>query len=71
MSEALENRVTELEIKLMHQDEHIETLSETIIAQNRQIDGLLLKIEILEKRVKAMGEAQVADQKDETPPPHY
>jgi len=71
MSDITEQRITELEIRLTHQDEHIESLSNTLIRQHDEIDALKLKIEILEKRIKAAGESQVADQKDETPPPHY
>ena len=71
MSDITEQRLTELEIRLTHQDEHIESLSNTIIRQHDEIDALKLKIEILEKRIKAAAESQVADQKDETPPPHY
>lgn len=71
MTDKTEQRITELEIRLMHQDEHIESLSNTIIRQHEEIDNLKLKLEILEKRLKTIGEAQVIDQKDETPPPHY
>lgn len=71
MSEHTEQRLTELEIRLTHQDETIETLSTTLIAQRNEIDALKLKLEILEKRLKSVSESQVADQKDETPPPHY
>ena len=71
MPDKTEERITELEIRLTHQDEHIESLSNSIIRQNEEIDTLKLKLEILEKRLKAIGEAQVIDQKDETPPPHY
>jgi SlyX protein len=71
MPEKTEHRVTELEIRLTHQDETIETLSNTIIRQHDEIDLLKLKIELIEKRLKTASESQVADQKDETPPPHY
>ncbi len=71
MSEHIERRLTELEIRLTHQDETVEILSSTLISQHDEIDALRLKLEILEKRLKSMHESQVADQKDETPPPHY
>ena len=71
MPEKTERRITELEIRLTHQDETIETLSNTLIRQHDEIDLLKLKIEIIEKRLKTAAESQVADQKDETPPPHY
>lgn len=71
MSEFHEQRITELEIRITHQDETIESLSNTIIHQRDEIEILKLKLDILEKRLKSIGESQVADQKDETPPPHY
>jgi SlyX protein len=71
MPDKTERRITELEIRLTHQDESIESLSNTIIRQHDEIDTLKLRLEILEKRLKSVSESQVADQKDETPPPHY
>jgi SlyX protein len=71
MSDTIEQRITELEIRLTHQDESIESLSNTIIRQHNEIDTLKLRLEILEKRLKQASESQIADQKDETPPPHY
>lgn len=35
-----------------------------------QIDILMLKMTVLEKKLKAAGESQVADEKYETLPPH-
>lgn len=67
----MENRTTELEIRLTHMEDTLEVLDKTIINQQREIDMLMLKISILEKKLKAAAESQVADEKDETPPPHY
>lgn len=71
MTDNTEQRITELEIRLTHQEESIDSLSNTIIGQHDEIDALKLKLEILEKRLKSVSDSQVADQKDETPPPHY
>jgi SlyX protein len=71
MSEHYEQRITELEIRLTHQEDVIDTLSATLISQHEEIEALRLKLELLEKRIKTGMESQVADQKDETPPPHY
>ncbi|MDH5613174.1 MAG: SlyX family protein [Gammaproteobacteria bacterium] len=46
-------------------------LDNTIITQQNQIDILMLKISMLEKKLNAAGESQIADEKDETPAPHY
>ncbi|MDH5711657.1 MAG: SlyX family protein [Gammaproteobacteria bacterium] len=67
----MQERVTELEIKLAHLENTIDILDQTIITQQSQIDMLIMKISMLEKKMKAAGESQVAHEKDETPPPHY
>ena len=67
----MEERTTELEIRLTHLEDTIDILDSAIINQQSQIDILLLKISILEKKLKAASESQIADEKDETPPPHY
>ena len=67
----MENRITELEIRLTHLEDTIDILDTTIISQQSQIDILVLKISILERKLKAAAESQIADEKDETPPPHY
>ncbi|MDH5388158.1 MAG: SlyX family protein [Gammaproteobacteria bacterium] len=67
----MENRITELEIKLAHMENTIDILDTTIITQQNQIDLLMLKMSLLEKKLKAAAESQIADEKDETPPPHY
>ena len=67
----MQERVTELEIKLAHLENTIDILDQTVIAQQSQIDILMLKMSILEKKLKAASESQVAHEKDETPPPHY
>lgn len=67
----MEERITELEIKLAHVENTIDILDQTVITQQSQIDILMLKMTILEKKLKAAGESQIAHEKDETPPPHY
>ena len=67
----MDNRITELEIKLAHLENTIDILDTTVITQQSQIDLLMLKMSILEKKLKAAAESQIADEKDETPPPHY
>lgn len=67
----MENRVTELEIRLTHLEETIEVLSQSIIKQHTEIDSLQLQVSILEKKVKASQPSLVAHESEETPPPHY
>ena len=70
-----DDRVMELEIRMTHLEDTIEVLNRTVIEQHAQIDELKLKVETLEKKLKATLEASgasiVAHQSEETPPPHY
>ena len=67
----MEERATELEIRLTHLEDTIDVLDNTIVRQQGEIDMLKLQISILEKKLKVATESQLADEKDETPPPHY
>ena len=67
----MENRVTELEIRLTHLEETIEVLNRTIIKQHDEIDLLQLQVSQLEKKIKASQSSPVALESEETPPPHY
>lgn len=67
----MEARTTELEIRLTHIEVIIDVLDKTIITQQKDIDTLKLQVSILEKKLKAAATSQIADEKDETPPPHY
>jgi len=67
----VDNRVTELEIRLTHLEDTIEVLNETIIKQHGEIDILQLQVSILEKKIKASQSSPVALESEETPPPHY
>lgn len=72
MSEStLENRVTELEIRLTHYEDTLEQLNQTIITQRNEIDALQFQLEHLNKKLKTAQGSILADEKDETPPPHY
>jgi len=67
----MENRVTELEIRLTHLEDTIEVLNNTIINQHGEIDHLKLQIAALEKKLKATQATIIAPESEETPPPHY
>lgn len=67
----MENRVTELEIRLTHLEDTIEVLNRTIIKQHDEIDLLQLQVSQLEKKIKASQSSPVALESEETPPPHY
>lgn len=68
----MDQRVTELEIRLTHLEDTIDVLNQTIIKQNDDINLLQLQISILDKKLKAAQTGSpIAHESEETPPPHY
>ena len=67
----MEQRITELEIRLTHFEDTIEVLNQTIIKQSDEINLLQLQVSILEKKIKSSQITPVAPESEETPPPHY
>ena len=50
----MDKRITELEIRLTHNEHTLEILDRTVIEQHRLIDQLQLHVSILEKKLKAV-----------------
>ncbi len=67
----MDNDITDLQIRLTHQESTLEALNQVIIDQQKMIDQLTLAVEQLNERMKAMADSNIAHQSDETPPPHY
>jgi SlyX protein len=67
----MDERLTELEIRLTHIEDTIDVLNQTVIDQHKMIDQLQLQISILEKKLKATATPNIAPDSEETPPPHY
>ncbi len=67
----MDNRITELEIRLTHFEDTVEVLNQTIIKQSDEISSLQLQVSLLEKKIKASQSSPVAHESEETPPPHY
>ena len=67
----MDERITEVEIRLTHIEDTLDVLNQTIIDQHKLIDQLQLQIAILEKKLKAAATSNIAHESEETPPPHY
>jgi SlyX protein len=65
------SRLDALEIRIVHQDEVIEDLNKTIIAQWKEIDRLTREIVMLSDRMASAEQSMGADAGDEAPPPHW
>ncbi len=70
MSDALENRLADLEVRFAFQQETIDSLNETVTRQWAMIDRLARRLEALEGEVADLDPGQ-RDPKAEPPPPHY
>jgi SlyX protein len=64
----MENRLTEIEMTLAHQQKMIDELNEVIIDQAKEISALQNKTRILKE---SMNQEFMKKDEDETPPPHY
>lgn len=67
----MKDKITDLEIRLTHQEAEIETMNKIILKQHSQIESLLADITLLKKQLREMGSGNIVDQSLETPPPHY
>ena len=67
----MDERITEVEIRLTHIEDTLDVLNQTIIDQHKLIDQLHLQIAILEKKLKAAATSNIAQESEEIPPPHY
>lgn len=67
MSEA----ITDLQIRLTHQDDAIDALTHTSLLQQRQIDQLQRQVAELTSLLQALRATQAGTPEHEPPPPHY
>ncbi len=66
---SIEDRITDLEIRLTHQDDTIEDLNKTVFEQWQMIEQLTKEMLALKDRLKSLGPSNI----DDAPyiPPHY
>jgi SlyX protein len=71
MSDALEARVAELEIKLSYSDDLIETLNHRVFRQQEQIEQLQRGLRALREQRQTDDAAHAPRDPREETPPHY
>ena len=69
--EEINDRIENLETKIMFQDELIEQLNQSLINQQSDIRKITLMVERLNSQVVDMQQPNIADASQESPPPHY
>jgi SlyX protein len=68
---ALESRLTDLEIRLTHQEAAIDGLTRTNLEQQKLIEQLQHEVERLRSFVQELSSGPAGPAGDEPPPPHY
>ena len=67
----MENRITDLEIRLTHQEAALEEMNGVLLEQHQLIQKLRDELSHLQHQLRGMNANNIADAADETPPPHY
>ncbi len=67
----MDNRLTNLEVKLAFQDDLLESLNRIVAAQQQQLDLLQQELRLLYQQIKTLQPSQINTAAEEPPPPHY
>jgi SlyX protein len=67
----MNERLTELEVRVAFQDQTLQDLNEVVTRQQREIDRLTQELEAVKSRLAAHAPSMVIPQEEEKPPPHY
>ena len=67
---AVESRLSDLEIKISFTEDMVDELNRTIFRQQQQIDLLMLQIKALREQVRTAEPQEQRNLRDEIPP-HY
>lgn len=67
----MENRITDLEIRLTHQEAALEEMNTVLLAQHTLIGRLQDDIKRLRRQLQDVSSGDVMEPGHEPPPPHY
>ncbi len=67
----MNERLTELEVRVAFQDQTIQDLNEVVTRQQREIDRLVRELEVVKSLLAGLAPSMVIAPEDEKPPPHY
>lgn len=67
----MDERLTDLEVKLSFQDRMIQDLNEVVIRQQHEIEKLRAEVKTIRSQIGDTDSPQIRDQSEEAPPPHY
>jgi SlyX protein len=67
----MEQRLTDMEMLIMHQGHVIEQLNEVVTAQQHSIDRLIKELKVIKEHLRGMAVSDNRLPSEEEPPPHY
>ena len=67
----MEDRITDLEMKISFQEQSIEELNQLLVEQQKQIDRLTADLKKILQEAEADRDEGIVDISLEVPPPHY
>ncbi len=67
----MEDRLTELELRSMHQERAVQELFDTVYTQQQALERLEREVEELRKQLDIAFASLTVPPEDEEPPPHY
>ena len=67
----MEDRITDLEMRFMHQERTIQEMSDLIFRQQQAIDRLEEEMGALRRQFLTVAPSLVKRPEEEEPPPHY
>lgn len=67
----MNERITNIEIQLMHHENTIQQLNDVITRQQLDIDKMQRDIMLITKHLQNLTTSDIRASEDEEPPPHY
>jgi SlyX protein len=67
----VKEKITDLEIRLTHQEAAIEEMNGVLLKQHQLIESLKAELALLQRELRDIGTSNVGDISQEPPPPHY
>ncbi len=67
----MNERITDIEIQLMHQENTIQQLNEVVTRQQGMIEDLQADVRLIMQQLRTLCPSTVRDAEDEELPPHY
>jgi uncharacterized coiled-coil protein SlyX len=67
----MKERITDIEIQLMHHETTIQQLNEVVTSQQAMIEKLQADVGLIVHQLRTISPSAVRDADDEEAPPHY